>query len=452
MSELYEIDGGCLRLNFHPGQLRAWDSGKRFIGIVAGTQSGKTSFLPLWLWREIRQLGPGDYGFFSPTFTLMEVKALPEFKRLFGLTLGLGSYVGSPVRRFTFSPEGALRVFRGTPWETQALDCPTHVYFGYAENSDSLESATYKAAVLDEAGQKGFRRESWEAILRRLSIHKGRACIGTTPYFAGGWLKSEIIDRAGLPGSDVELVNFPSTANPAFPAAEAERARRLLPAWKYDLFYRGIMTRPAGVVYDVFEARHRVPRFAIPAHWPRHVGLDFGGIHTAGIFLAEELAPSLQPTGRFFAYREYLPGQQRTAAGHVAALLAGEPRVPNAVGGSGSEDQWRAEFSAAGLPVRPPDVTGPDSVELGITRTYGAIKEDCLYVFDDLPGLLDELASYSREVDETGQPTAKIQDKESFHRLDSLRYIMGWLRRGALVWEAKEDESNRSIVSTMPAF
>jgi hypothetical protein len=40
---------GELKFNFHPGQLRAWDSDKRFILVLAGTQGGKTSFGPFTL-------------------------------------------------------------------------------------------------------------------------------------------------------------------------------------------------------------------------------------------------------------------------------------------------------------------------------------------------------------------------------------------------------------------
>lgn len=35
-----------LRLNLHPGQVRAWRSTRRFVIVLAGTQSGKTSFFP----------------------------------------------------------------------------------------------------------------------------------------------------------------------------------------------------------------------------------------------------------------------------------------------------------------------------------------------------------------------------------------------------------------------
>ncbi len=52
---------------------------------------------------------------------------------------------------------------------------PSRILFGYATDPESLESATAKAAVLDEAGQKKFKVGAWQAILRRLALHQGRA-------------------------------------------------------------------------------------------------------------------------------------------------------------------------------------------------------------------------------------------------------------------------------------
>lgn len=339
----------------------------------------------------------------TPTYPLLNLKALPEFMSLFKRRLGLGEYQGQ-ARTFTFHDGG------------------TRVLFGHAQDPDSLESATAKAAWLDEAGQKKFRLGSWEAIQRRLSVHQGRALITTTPYDLG-WLKQRLWDpwqearAAGRDHPDIDIVSFESIANPAFPRAEYDRARRELPAWKFDLFYRARFTRPAGLIYDAFDAkRHTCPRFTLPGHWPRYAGLDFGGVNTAGLFLAEEPG-----TRKLYVYREYGPCGGRTAAQHVAALLRDEPMIPVAAGGSKSEQQWRDEFCAGGLPVLQPDVA---DVEVGINRVYGTVAAGKLIVFDDLAGLLEELGSYSREVDDAGEPTERIENKEEYHLLDSLRYII----------------------------
>ncbi len=404
-------DGG-LSLDFHPGQWKAWDSDKRFIVVLAGTQGGKTSWGPHWLYREIQRRGPGDYLVVTPTYPLLNLKALPEFLRIFQTLLKLGSH-GKADKVFTFDAIGERRT-----WGSEQ-DVETRVIFGHAQDPEGLESATAKAAWLDEAGQNKFKLASFEAIMRRLSLAQGRILITTTPYNLG-WLKQQFWDKQNE-RDDIEVIRFDSTENPAFPQEEMERARRDLPRWKFDMFYRAIFTRPAGMIYDCFdESKHKVRPFPIPDDWPRYVGQDYGGVNTAAVFVATE-----PDSNRLYVYREYHEGG-RTAKEHKIAMLSGEPVRPYAVGGAKSEQQWRDEFAAAGWPVKEPPIS---DVEVGIDRVYGAIKNDELFIFDDCAGLLDDLLSYARELDEMGNPTEKIADKATFHKADALRYIISYLKQ-----------------------
>lgn len=412
----YEVDAdGQLDFIYHPGQREAMTKVERFILILAGTQSGKTLILAWWLLWEIIAKGPGDYLFATPSFTLLEKKALPEFLRLFKTKLKLGEYVGGSRRTFTFN-KAAERFLFGAE-----QDEPSRVVFGHAQDPDSLESATYKAAVLDEAGQKKFRRGSWEAILRRLSIHKGRVLVGTTPYTLG-WLKTELYDRAKAGELDYALVQFDSTENPAFPADEYERMRAIMPRWKFNMMYRGLFERPAGLIYDVFDKDIHVVSGLKTTAWPAYAGLDFGGVNTAMV-----RAANLEQ--RYVITSTYLKGS-RSAAAHAKAFLKQKPLV-RAWGGSASEGQWRREFKIAGYPILKPPVS---AVELGIDRVYAMlanhpllgnhdpsrpyleIDESCTY-------LIDDLEAYSRELDDNDEPTEKIEDKETWHRLDALRYF-----------------------------
>src|ERR1019366_3476211 len=191
--------------------------------------------------------------------------------------------------------------------------------------------------------------------------------------------------------------------------------------------------RLVGLIYGSFdETRHKIPRIAIPPDWPRYLGLDFGGVNTAGVFFAEERDAYHKPTGRLFAYREYKAGE-RSAAEHCYHLMKGEPRIPTCAGGSKSEGQWRRGFAAggtvngvrvAGIPIHGPAKPEAQSVDVGINRVFGAFALNQLVVFDDLKGFLDELQSYSYELDE---PTEKIEAKETFHLLDAVRYIISYL-------------------------
>jgi hypothetical protein len=418
MPNLWTLDNGRLTLNFHPGQGRAWQSQKRVVAILAGTQGGKTSFLPWLLWREIRARGPGDYLAATANYDLFKLKFLPTLREVFEHTLGWGRYWAAD--RIIELSDPATGQF-----QAKRADDPmwARIILRSAESGAGLESATARAAILDEAGMDAFRLDSWLAIRRRLSLSQGRIFLGTTIYNLG-WLKQQLYDpweREQGQHPEIDVIQFDSVENPLFPREEYARAERELPAWKFLMFYRGRYTRPAGLIYDSFDERLcKVPRFAIPARWPRFLGLDFGGVHTAGMFYAAEPG-----TGRIFAYRAYLEGG-RTAKEHAQALLVGEPSIPTCVGGSGSEDQWRAEFRAGGLPVREPDIT---EVEVGIDRVYGAHRRNEIMVFDDLAGYLDQKARYSRPVDAAGNVLPGIQNKATFHFLDAERYIVGWLKR-----------------------
>ena len=395
----------------HPGQMQALDSESRFTFILAGTQGGKTSLGPIWLRREIERRGAGDYICVTSTFPLLKMKMLPEFLHLFQDTLRLGEWRATD-RAFVFSREGAMLTYQSPE--------PSRVIFGSATNSDSLESATAKAAWLDEVGQDDFRLESWEAILRRLALNLGRVLGGTTLYNLG-WLKQQVYDRALAGDPDYKVIQFDSTSNPAFPQEEYERAKATLPAWKFSLFYRGVYSRPAGAIYSDFidsyreDGGHKVHPIDLPPEWPRHVGVDFGAVNTAKVWLARDPESNV-----FYLYRESHQGGLTT--NEHAAITKAEAKGVNVRtwhGGAPSETQQRRDWRAAGIPLIEPHVA---DVEAGIDRVIALFKTARLYIFDTCKGVLDELGTYAREVDALGEPIDKIKDKETFHRLDALRY------------------------------
>ena len=149
------LENGDFIINHHPGQEKALFSKARFIAIQAGTQGGKTCFEPEWLYQEIGFKGEGDYLVGTATFPLLELKLLPEFLYRFSTLENLGKY------------QESKKIF-------QFHDGKTRILFFSATNPESIESATAKAAVLDEAGQNQFKRGTYEAVLRRLSLSQGR--------------------------------------------------------------------------------------------------------------------------------------------------------------------------------------------------------------------------------------------------------------------------------------
>ena len=410
--ELYKIIDNKVQVDFsdHPGQTRAWDSQVRFVFIIAGTQSGKTTFGPWWLWREMEKGGGGDYLAVTANYDLFKLKMLPEMRKVYEQMFGW-NYAASD------------RVFTSTKTVSRQAS-PTkaemRIILRSANAEGGLESSSGQAAWLDECGHPDFKLDAWEAVQRRLSLSEGRVLGSTTPYNMG-WLKTEVYDRYKAGDKDFDVIQFKSTMNPAFPREEYRRMKDKLPAWKFSMFYDGEFEKPAGLIYDCFiDGLHTCPRFALPDKWQRYMGLDFGGVNTAATFYAQEPG-----TEKLYLYRAYKAGSM-TAAEHTRALLKNEPMIPFTVGGSPSEGQWRNEFKAAGLPVRAPDIK---DVEVGIDRVYEAHKKDAIVVFNDLTGYLEEKRTYARKLDDKGDPTEAIENKETFHFMDAERYIIGYIKR-----------------------
>ncbi len=406
---LWQTQNEQVRLSLHPGQARAWRSNRRFTFILSGTQGGKTSFGPWWLWREIKNCGQGDYLAVTASFDLFKLKMLPEIRTVFETILKLGRWwAGDKVLELRDPATGEF-------WAKRADDPMWgRIILRSAHSSGGLESATGKAAWLDECGQDSFVLENWEAVLRRLSLSQGRV-LGTTTLYNAGWLKSEVYDPWVDGDKDFEVVQFASILNPAFPRAEFERAGRKVQDHRFSMFYLGQFSRPPGLIYGDFTDGMLCDPFPIPLDWRRVVGIDFGGANTATVWLAED-----PDTEIWYIYRETLEGG-KSSSEHVGA--ANEAMEEGAeytfVGGAGSEGQQRADWEDAGLPVKEPVISG---LEAGIDRVIGLIKPNHLRVFRTLKGTRDEIGGYRRKSDSAGDTTDEIVNKRKYHRLDGLRY------------------------------
>ena len=264
-----------------------------------------------------------------------------------------------------------------------------------------------------------FKRSAWEAVRRRLSINEGRALLTTTLY-GYGWLKTEFYDRALAGDPDIDLIQFDSIVNPAFPREEYEKRRAEMPSWKFDMFYRGRYAKPAGLIYDAFdESVCLIKRFPIPVSWPCYVGHDFGGANPAAMFYRVD-----PTTGYIYAWAEYRPREGRSTYEHVQEFkqIAGKDiTVLKRAGGSHQEEEIRQGYTAHGWPISEPKFR---DVEAGIGAVYALHKRNKLFVFDDLDRYLDEKSTYSRKLDDNYSPTDEIENKADFHLMDCERYIL----------------------------
>lgn len=396
--------------NFHSGQTKWWESEARVVAVLCGSQSGKTEFGSLWLKREIEGRGAGDYLIGTATFKLQENKLLPDFLHVFQDIYGLGTFQSSKGV-FQVSKAGEIRLFG------KVQDVPTRVLIFSGQTPGGAEAATAKAAWLDEAGQEDFKEETFEAIERRLMIHKGRILITTTLYNFG-WLKRRIYDPWLQGEKDIEVIQSDSIVNPAFPIEEWERAKARMPQWKFDLFFRGRYTRPAGMVYDCFDTvKHCVKRFRIEENWPRFVGHDFGPSNMAALWLAQNPG-----TGDFYIYKSYLQGS-KSVGEHVATFKeqgVGENILKRVGGAPRIEDGWREAFTLQGWPILPPKVKKP---EQQILRVYELFKRNKLFIFDDLTDVIEDIIGLSYKLDDQKQPTDKVENDAASHYSAALRYI-----------------------------
>jgi len=390
--ETFERDGNCVfRWNLHRGQREVLAARERYILALAGNQSGKTVIGPPWLLLQMKEFGPGEYIAASANYDLLRMKMLPELRKVFGRMPGWAYNKSERV------------------WS----DGDYSILIRSGEAPGGLESCTAKAAWLDEWGQPQIDITTWEAVQRRLGVHQGRALFTTTPY-ALNWLKTAVYDRAKGGDPLYRLISFRSLDNPSFPREEWDRAEREMPDWRFRMMYCGEFTKPAGVIYlDFNESQHVVEPFSIPHDWLVYVGVDFGLVHTAIVWFAVD-----PQSGMVYAYREYLGGGM-TGTEHARRCLEYNEPVVCWTGGAPSEDAQRLEWADGGVQIARPPIS---DLEAGISHVVGLIRTDRLRIFENLYGLRSELTSYSRELDAAGEPTARIANKETFHRLDAVRY------------------------------
>jgi hypothetical protein len=418
---LVELREGALQaLNFHPGQMRAWESKKRIIAILAGTQSGKTGFGPWWLAREVVEHEGGDHLAVTANFPLFKLKMLPELKRCFVDILKIGKYWAGPKIIEIRDPDN------GKFWAKESSDDEMYgrIILRSAKAGKTkdgvgvggLESATAQSAWLDEAGLDDFSIATWDAINARLSLSMGRVLITTTLY-NWGWLRSQVYVPWTQGDPDIECVQFDSIMNPMFPMAEYRQRRAKMPRWKFNMRYRGVYERPAGAVYECFnEERHVIKAYPLEAKYPVYVGVDPSGGHVCTVWLAWDSKRS-----KYVAFRETFETGLSTA-GHTAHFkkAASGLNVQVVRGGAPSEDQQRLDWQANGVPMMLPNVT---DVEGGISRVTELLMLDRLEIMDCCPMLIGQLAEYSRKLDADQQPMEAIKDKEKYHYADALRYV-----------------------------
>ena len=376
----------------HAGQVKAWNSDKRIVAMIAGSGGGKSLLGSFWLLREIQKHPKDSFMAVAPTYTMLVRNLMPYIQNLLE---PYGAYYRTNEKVW-YLPEGG------------------RVIMGSADNPLSLEGAHVRAAWLDEAGQMDGL--VWDVVRRRTAFYQGRILITTTPYF-WNWIKTEVYDKwASGEDEDIEVITFDSKTNPYFPIEEFERLRATMPDWKFKMFYEAQWTRPSGLVYaDFREDVNLVQPFDIPSDWRRYIGVDFGFNNPcAAVWVAVD-----KDTDTWYVYREYKK-KGKTAQEFATEIsnisydefiykIYGDPSSPQSL------KELRKYFQGA---VSPAD----NKVLDGIGAVTVRIRNGSLKIFANLDGLLDELKSYRWKMSNDTMYDEPV--KENDHLLDALRYVI----------------------------
>lgn len=377
-------------LRLLPYQMRLLTAPQPYLGMIGGTGTGKTWFSGIWLLVSIQQHPGHEWIVSAPTYRMMRRKPMRRTLELLDeYHIEFTLHRGDDVIEIT---EPGMRAT---------------IYFISAENPDRMQGVHAKGIVGDEAGL--YTKDWWYIAVQRAGMTRGKVLLLSTPYYAGHWLKTEVVNP-WLSGNPRFYVERPiTTDNPYYPQDEVEEAQRTLPAWRFRMMYHGEFTRPEGLVYPEVDY---VPRFDIPIGWTRIRGVDFGFNNPTAIV---DLAKNPQ-TGDWYVYRVL----KRTGmlTNHLVDVLKQDPftiQAPTYCDPSGKEEIVALQVN--GIDAR----SARNAVLPGILHVTSLIQTKKLHVFDDLDQIRYEFQAYRWRKDRSGTQLDEVV-KEDDHLMDALRY------------------------------
>jgi len=372
----------------HIGQIPAWESESRFVGLIAGTGGGKTWFGPRWLAREISRHPGETWMVISPTYKMLARTTLPEWQTFVSGTELQGTY--NMGRGEYMLPDGGK------------------IYFLSADNPRGVEGGQIKGAWLDEAGQ--MPEFIWTAIQARCGLKQGRVLFTTTPYELN-WLYDDVFKQWEKGDPDYFVIQFSSDTNPYYPKKEVERARATMDPRLFEMRYGGSFVELSGVVYAGYRACI-VPddSVRISESWRHCAGLDFGFDHPFAIVYG-----ALDPQDILWVYHCYSE-RLKPIQYHANRMRAYVTYFADATNPAG-----RADLVGYGYTVLAAD-NSAKGIFNGIDSVIERIRSNRIrFLKNGCQVLLDRLAHYTFAPN--GMPK-KVSDDEA----DGLRYLCQGLK------------------------
>jgi len=377
-------------IKLHPYQSKAIRSTKRFVALIAGTGGGKTFFGPWWLAVEIKKYPRDQFFVVAPTYKMLSRATAPEL---------INAYKGTDL-------EGKYKESKGQ----YLLPTGGVIWFGSADRPETLEAGQYRAAWLDEAGQMKF--QTWVVIQARLGKKMGRCLLTTTPY-ALNWLYREFYKRWQEGDPDYDVIQFSSVDNPHYPKEEFERAKRTLDSRTFDMRYRGLFRKMAGLVYPDFD-QGNIEELPEGKEVTFYAGVDWGYNNPACILVVGEDADF-----NWWVVEEVYKSGLRIGDLVERAKNLQERFNIQAFYCDPSEPQNIEEFRAHGLNA----VAADNAVAAGIEVVAGAIKTKRLKVSKRCPNFLEEIETYHYPEPKEGKEAKEEPEKVDDHAMDAVRYF-----------------------------
>jgi len=212
------------------------------------------------------------------------------------------------------------------------------------------------------------------------------------------------------------------------------------------------------LVYSKFDEEFcKIKRFTIPDNWPVYSAHDFGQANPAGLFAAQVKlplppnAPSYLRYGDYVAFSEYAPGAGCSAPQHIDRFkeLLGVKKLELAVGGNvNTEEETRQLYRKLGWPIQAPPI---NRVNTQIDRGINLFENKQFYIFEDMYGLLQQIADCMWVLDDEKRTTNKVKDEAKYHLLACYRYLATVLtvresmsdeQVGESSWDGNDDEDD----------
>lgn len=361
-------------------------STKKFLALIGGTGVGKTFFLPRYLLFKMQEHPNHKWIVCAPTNQMLRANPIAYIMDFF-------KKIDLPFHyNATFM---TLETRLGK------------VHFISAETPDRMQGIHAKGVVCDEAGM--VSRLWWDTAIQRISFNKGQILLITTPY-SHNWLKTEVYDEWLSGSADFHVENPTCLENPYYPVEEYARAKRRLPAWKFNMLYNAKFTKIDGLIYEKYSV---CEPFAIPDHWPVYRSLDFGYNNPfAVVWAAEDLN-----NDTIYLFREHK--QSGMDIDQIDKLLKND-RYSKAVTYADPENQEVMNtLKRRGANIRP----SKKAVMPGILLTAEKFKIGKLVVFNTMKLVIDELDTYQWESDAAGGFIDKPK-KYNDHLMDAVRYMI----------------------------